>query len=192
MTVDNETSSILDGVFIRALTGNPDPRGNLVEVYREQWATEWRTMQFNAVFSNPGVLRGVHVHATHFDYIVLLCGRMLLGLHDLRPESPTARLSSLMEFCAEPLAGVVIPPGVAHAFYFVERSTVLYGLSRHWDQSDEFTCCWNAKELNFAWPTRTPILSKRDASAGDYRALCAEFERNWRTATNARVAETIL
>lgn len=124
-------------------------------------------------------MRGVHVHATHFDYVVLVEGRMLLGLHDLRPSSPTARLSSLTEFEGHAPSGVVIPAGVAHGFYFLERSIVLYGLARHWDASDELTCRWDSKELALAWPTRAPILSERDADAGDYAALCAAFEHAW-------------
>jgi dTDP-4-dehydrorhamnose 3,5-epimerase len=99
------TPILPDGVTVRRLVPNIDLRGNLVEVYREEWGDDWRVMQFNAVISGPGVLRGMHVHATHFDYIVLLSGRMLLALHDLRPTSPTVRLSSMTELAGEAPAG---------------------------------------------------------------------------------------
>jgi dTDP-4-dehydrorhamnose 3,5-epimerase len=168
-----------DGVIVRALTPHPDGRGNLVEIYREEWNHGWRATQLNAMFSERGVLRGVHVHASHVDYIVVIAGRMLLALHDLRPGSPTAGLSSVTELTDEAPAGVVIPAGVAHGFYFLDRSIVLHGMSRDWDPSDEYSCRWDAPELGLAWPTRAPVLSERDAAAGDYAALCEGFERDW-------------
>jgi len=176
-----------NGVIVRPLVPNVDRRGNLVEVYREEWGSGWRVMQFNAVMSAAGTLRGVHAHATHFDYIVLLSGRMLLALHDLRADSPTARLSYMTEFAGSAPAGVLIPAGVAHGLYFPEESIVLYGLSRHWDQSDELLCLWNAKEFNFTWPIYTPTLSERDATAGSYADLIASFDVAWLSAGSVRV-----
>ena len=185
------TSALPDGVTVRSLLPNIDSRGNLVEIYREEWSDGWRVQQFNAVASGPGVLRGVHVHATHFDYIVVLSGRMLLGLHDLRPTSPTLRLSSMTELTGEVPTGVVIPTGVGHGLYFPEQSTVLYGLARHWDGSDELHCRWDAKELGLAWPTRAPILSERDAAAGGYDKWCADFAAAWARAQDARASESV-
>jgi dTDP-4-dehydrorhamnose 3,5-epimerase len=192
MPTTEPASSILpDGVIVRRLVPNIDTRGNLVEIYREEWSDGWRVEQFNAVMSGPGVLRGVHVHATHWDYIVLLSGRMLLGLHDLRPTSPAMRLSSMTELAGEAPGGVVIPAGVAHGLYFPEQSTVLYGLSRHWDGSDELLCRWDAPELELAWPTRAPILSERDAAARGYDEWCTDFEAAWARAQGARTNESV-
>ena len=176
---DHSANSPIEGVFVRELKPNRDHRGELVEVYREQWGDGWRAFQFNAVFSEPNVLRGVHVHASHYDYVVLIEGRMLLGLHDMRPNLPTARRSSLTEHAGRARCGVVIPPGVAHGFFFMEPSLVLYGLARAWDRSDEFLCRWNAEELGLQWPTREPILIERDVTAPDYASCCAEFEKVW-------------
>jgi dTDP-4-dehydrorhamnose 3,5-epimerase len=186
MPTGQMTRILPDGVTVRRLVPNIDLRGNLVEVYREEWGDDWRVMQFNAVISGPGVLRGMHVHATHFDYIVLLSGRMLLALHDLRPTSPTVRLSSMTELAGEAPAGVTIPAGVAHGLYFPEQSVVLYGLSRHWDQTDELLCRWDAEEFKLAWPTRAPILSERDSTAGSYDELRQTFEAAWSSAKSAQ------
>jgi dTDP-4-dehydrorhamnose 3,5-epimerase len=178
-------------VTVRPLVSHVDARGSLAEVYREHWVGAERVMQFNAVRSQPGVLRGVHAHATHLDYIVLLEGRMLLGIHDLRPDSPTARVSSLIECEGQVPSGVVIPAGVAHGFYFLKPSLVLYGLAREWDASDEFTCRWDAEELGLAWPTRAPILSERDAGAPDYAAMDESFERAWATVQAGRSGASV-
>jgi dTDP-4-dehydrorhamnose 3,5-epimerase len=187
MPTGQATSILPDGVTVRPLVPNIDMRGNLVEVYREEWGDDWRVMQFNAVISGPGALRGMHVHATHFDYIVLLSGRMLLALHDLRPSSPTLRLSTMTELAGEAPAGIAIPAGVAHGLYFPERSVVLYGMSRHWDETDELLCRWDAPELELAWPTRAPILSERDAAAGSYDELRQVFAAAWSSAKEPQV-----
>jgi dTDP-4-dehydrorhamnose 3,5-epimerase len=186
ITSDAHGRGLPEGVIVRPLVSHVDARGSLAEVYREHWVDGGRAMQFNAVRSEPGVLRGVHAHATHLDYIVLLEGRMLLGLHDLRPSSPTARVSSLIECDGHERSGIVIPAGVAHGFYFLQRSLVLYGLAREWDASDEFTCRWDSEELGLAWPTRAPLLSERDAGAADYAAMDASFERVWAVAQAGR------
>jgi dTDP-4-dehydrorhamnose 3,5-epimerase len=188
MPTGYDTTPLPDGVIARPLAPNIDPRGSLVEIYREEWGNGWRVMQFNAVASVPGTLRGMHVHATHFDYIVLVAGRVLLALHDIRCTSATARLSSMTEFSGDEPVGVLIPAGVVHGFYFPERSMLLYGLSRHWDRSDELLCRWDAKEFNFSWPTRAPILSERDATAGSYRSMIEAFEAAWPAAQAARSA----
>ena len=176
---DHSADDSIEGASVRELKTNNDHRGELIEIYREQWASGWRALQFNVVFSKPNVLRGVHVHATHYDYVVLIEGRMLLGLHDMRPASLTARRSSLREYKGQARWGIVIPPGVAHGFYFIEPSVLLYGLAREWDQTDEFLCRWNAEELGLSWPTRNPILIERDAVAPNYASCCADFEKVW-------------
>ena len=42
-------------------------------------ATQW-----NMVRSRPNVLRGVHAHRQHIDYLTMVSGIMILGLQDLR------------------------------------------------------------------------------------------------------------
>ena len=57
-------------------------------------------MQWNAVWSEAGVLRGVHVHIRHDDYLTVPVGRASVGLRDLRRGSPTEGLSALVELSA--------------------------------------------------------------------------------------------
>ena len=39
--------------------------------------------------SLAGTLRGVHVHNPHADYLFVVDGHMVLGIHDIREDSPT-------------------------------------------------------------------------------------------------------
>jgi dTDP-4-dehydrorhamnose 3,5-epimerase len=174
----NSQNSI-DGVVVHDLTPHHDSRGNLVEIFRESWNLGDRPVQFNAVTSAVGVLRGVHVHVRHVDHLVLVSGRMIFGLHDLRPWSPTARRSRQLELDTTTPRAVVIPVGVAHGFYFAEPSLLVYGASTYWNPDDEIACRWDAPELHLSWPTRAPILSEQDTVAGGYAAFNDRFLQRW-------------
>ena len=121
------------------------------------------------------MLRGVHVHLLHDDYLILLAGRASIGLKDLRPDSPTAGLATVVELDGELLQALSIPPGVAHGFYFREPSQHLYAVSRYFDRADELGCRWNDPELAIPWPTTEAITSARDAAAPPLSVLLQEL-----------------
>jgi dTDP-4-dehydrorhamnose 3,5-epimerase len=159
------------GVRARALDMHRDSRGVLTEVFRASWNSEFSALQWNLVQSAQGVLRGVHIHPVHEDYIVLLSGRAGVGLHDLRPGSPTLGLGVLVELAVEPLTALSIPPGVAHGFYFYSPSILLYATSHYWDPADELECYWADPRLTIPWPCRDPAVSVRDANLGPLDSL---------------------
>jgi dTDP-4-dehydrorhamnose 3,5-epimerase len=179
MVMDRLVTALPQGVSVYGLTPRRDARGSLIEIYRETWDLGCRPVQFNALMSAAGVLRGVHVHVRHVDHMVLLSGRMVVGLHDMRPASPTAGASCLLELDAEEPRAVVVPVGVAHGLYFRVASVLTYGLSHQWEPGDEIGCRWDCKELGLAWPTSTPVLSERDAAAPGYAESVATFGRAW-------------
>jgi dTDP-4-dehydrorhamnose 3,5-epimerase len=155
-----------EGVLWQDLSVHKDERGWLSEIFRADHCPGVGVAQWNVVQSAAGVLRGVHVHVHHTDYVVLLTGRVLFGLHDLRPGSATFRRSVMLEASADSRHGLLIPPGVAHGFYFSEASLLLQGVTAYWDPEDELACSWADPALALCWPAATPSLSERDASAG--------------------------
>jgi dTDP-4-dehydrorhamnose 3,5-epimerase len=106
----------------------------------------------------------MHWHERHHDLISPVAGTVLVGLADLRAGSPTQGRAELVELDASVLAAVVVPPGVAHGLYSREPTTLLYGVSREWDGSDEFGVAFDDPDLAVPWPcTRAEvILSERD------------------------------
>jgi dTDP-4-dehydrorhamnose 3,5-epimerase len=142
-----------------------DDRGALTEVFRQSWDADLVPVQWNVMTSASGVLRGVHVHPRHADYVIVVHGRASMGLRDLRPGSPTERRSVLIEMRGDSLAALTIPPGVAHGFLFHEPSTLLYGVSEYWDPADEIGCHWADPALEIPWPVSAVQLSARDAEA---------------------------
>src|SRR5687767_6795800 len=90
-------------VLLRPLTTHPDERGALTEIYRSAWDTGIDPVQWNCLVSEAQVVRGVHVHIAHTDYVLVVRGRASVGLRDLRPGSPTENRTALIELSADEL-----------------------------------------------------------------------------------------
>ncbi len=161
-----------DGVILRPLVLHGDDRGTLRELYRADWVPEAAFRQWNLVRSTADVLRGVHVHPRHADYLHVVDGEMLLGLHDLRPEDATQRTSCFVRLTGEEPQTAYIPPGVCHGFLFPVETLYIYGLSAGWSLDEELGCRFDDPGLRLDWPIASPILSARDARpAHDYAAM---------------------
>ena len=165
-----------DGTLLRPLIAHADERGVFTELYRLEWETGVNPIQWNAVRSEAGVLRGVHVHVRHRDYLTLPYGRAVIGLRDLRRGSATEGLSVLVELSGDEPASLVIPCGVAHGFYFHEPSLHVYAVTEYWNPDDELGCHWADPELELSWPDQSPRVSDRDATSQSLRALLDELE----------------
>ena len=159
------------GVRLQPLIQHRDERGVVAEIFRAQWETGVDPVQWNITKSESGVMRGVHLHLRHDDYLIVLSGVVSVGLCDLRPGSPTERMGALVELHGEDLVSLVVPHGVAHGLYFHERSTYVLGVSEYWDPADELGCHWMDPALGIAWPVRTATVSSRDASLPPLDAL---------------------
>lgn len=164
-----------DGVRVLDLIAHRDERGVFTELYREQWETGVAPIQWNAVQSNAGVLRGVHVHSRHDDYLTMAAGRMTLGLCDLRPGSATHMRALTLEIAADQPRAVAIPPGVAHGFYFPEPSVHVYAVSHYWDAADELGCRWDDPGLGIPWAHSQAQLSERDEQLQPLDSLVTEL-----------------
>jgi dTDP-4-dehydrorhamnose 3,5-epimerase len=164
------------GTLLRQLEAHADERGAFTELYRLEWGTGVTPVQWNAVRSEAGALRGVHVHIRHDDYLTVPYGHAVVGLRDLRRGSPTEGLSALVELDGDRPAALEIPHGVLHGFYFPEPSLHVYAVSEYWDPSDELGCHWADPELEIPWPAESARISERDAQAQPLRALLDQLE----------------
>jgi dTDP-4-dehydrorhamnose 3,5-epimerase len=154
----------IDGVTARSLQPQRDERGELVELCRHGWLEPDVPVQWNLVVNRARVVRGIHWHERHTDYIAPVFGSVIAALVDLRPDSPTELRSELVELDARSPVLLTIPAGVGHGFYSEAESAVLYAVTRYWDPSDEFGVRWDDPELGIAWPegTAEATVSARD------------------------------
>lgn len=165
-----------EGTFVHSLEPHLDERGSFTELFRAEWPTGVAPIQWNAVRSGEGVLRGVHVHLRHDDYLTVLVGRAAVGLRDLRRGSPSEGLSALVELRGDRPAALVIPHGVAHGFYFPEPSLHVYAVTEYWDLEDELSCRWDDPALEIPWPVDSAQVSERDAASPPLQALLDQLE----------------
>jgi dTDP-4-dehydrorhamnose 3,5-epimerase len=155
-----------DGVDLLPLNTHRDERGSLTEIFRSEWCKNFNPCQWNVTRSHQNVLRGVHVHRKHNDYLVVLRGKITVGLHDARAKSRTYRRSATTELFGDEMSVLRVPPGVMHGFYCHEETLYIYGVDAYFDLDDELGCHWADPRLGIKWPCRNPTLSERDIHAG--------------------------
>lgn len=178
MDVMIKTEQVLPvGVELHHMQTHIDDRGSFTEIFREEWNVGTTPVQWNVVHSNPNVFRGVHVHKKHWDYLTIINGKASIALKDLRKTSNTNNLTRVINVSGSKFTGIVIPPGVAHAFYFHTHATHVYAVSEYWNTDDELACNWNDAELGIEWPFNgEPHLSERDANAGSLSEMIRQLE----------------
>jgi dTDP-4-dehydrorhamnose 3,5-epimerase len=185
----------LAGVRLGRLARHADNRGSFRELWRDSAfptltpeetgappGTAPRFVQANLSTSAAGVLRGLHYHRRQLDYWVVVSGRALVALVDVRPLAAGAAERADVE--THELAAdewVVIPAGVAHGFLALEPLELLYLVTNEFDNSDELGFAWDDPAVGVPWPRidatpdGRPILSDRDRSNPSLAELVASL-----------------
>ena len=148
-----------------------DERGIFLETYhRERYREAGIDLDFvqdNHSRSRQGVLRGFHYQdltAPMAKLVRCSSGAVLDVVVDLRVSSPTFGRSFALELSGENQRQLLVPVGFGHAFLALsEQADVAYKCSGYYDPSAEQTIAWNDPEIAAAWPTKTPIVSSKDA-----------------------------
>lgn len=148
---DASAPAPIDGVVLRDLRVNRDPRGTLTELLRADWdgGIFGEAMPFAQVYTStttPGVARDIdkwHVHQHQTDRFYCVRGRIAVAIADPRAGSPTEGGLMLVELAAAedapaPLL-VTIPPRTLHGFVVTseEPATLLNFPNRIYDPDDE-------------------------------------------------------
>ncbi len=173
----NMATTLPSGVEIDFLSPHTDERGVLTEIHRSSWQQCRKLLQYNHVVTNPNTMRGLHVHPVHTDYLYVSSGCMYLGLVDIRKSSASYMRSWGLQIHADDHIAITIKPGVAHAFYFADSGSFIYGVDTYWNINDELACQWNDPQLGLDWPCTSPILSERDQQAGSLDMMIEDFAR---------------
>ena len=184
MTDIERPPSRLGGVRFGAVIRHADNRG----AFRELWrASAFQAIdpadagapagshpsfvQANVSTSATGVLRGLHYHRRQLDYWVVVGGRAVVALVDVRAlvaGDATRPDVEIRELATDDW--VVIPAGVAHGFLALEPLELLYLVTNEFDGRDELGFAWDDPLAAVPWPAvpgvpdGRPILSDRDRS----------------------------
>jgi len=187
LTMSNIVPQFIQDVILCPLQTHSDDRGSLTEIFRATWSDAPAFVQWNFVRSYAGVLRGIHGHVVHADYLILLQGTATIGLKDLRPHSPTENRAAVVKLDEHELRGLTIPPGVAHGFYFHADSLIVYGVTDYWTAEDELGCRWDDPELGIDWPTASADISPRDALLPPLSVFRKQIQAGLQRANPARI-----
>ena len=167
----------IEGCAPVPVKANADDRGCLFEIFREEWAGAFKTVQWNACSSRAGVMRGAHVHVDYDEFYTLPLGRVFIALRDLRRASPTFGNSIGFEWSAADGFAVPVPAGVAHAVFFLDESILAFGLSSYWKaETDVVGCRWDNLDPSLRWPAESATLSNKDSEAGSFADMLTTYE----------------
>jgi dTDP-4-dehydrorhamnose 3,5-epimerase len=153
----------IPGIKSVPLKVNSDPRGTLIEIFREGWQKGLQARQVNVMFSRGGSLRGSHVHRSHTDWFVMAMGRGVVGIRDVRRRSPAFGKTELLEIRAEAPQALVVPPGVIHGMFFPVDGILVTIESMFYDPTEELKVKWDDPELGIEWPFSDTTSTEIDA-----------------------------
>lgn len=162
----------LPGVLIIEPDLFRDSRGYFLETYHQRkyqaGGIPELFVQDNASHSDRNTLRGLHFQWTHpqAKIVRVLKGEVFDVVVDLRPKSPTFRQWEGVRLSSENFRQLYIPPGFAHGFLTLsETADFEYKCSAFYDPSDEGAVRWNDPDLAIEWPSKDPVVSRKDAEA---------------------------
>ena len=149
-----------------------DIRGNLWTTYDKNIDITLKDMTgFNFVhdkfaINRKGVLRGIHGDFTSWKLVTVIHGKVLQAVVDCRPNSKTFLRYTTFELDHENPQSILLPPGFGNAFLSITDDCVyhykLAYFGEYTDADQQFTYRWNDARIGIEWPTKRPILSKRD------------------------------
>jgi len=169
-----EQDALLDGVSVTSLLDHPDHRGRFTEIFSDEWDLAVDPAQWSIVHSHAGVLRGMHHHRRHSELFLVIKGTAHVGLHDLRPGSPTFGEGRLVVLDDSDMRVLTFPAGIVHGWYLPDGGVHLQAVSetsRQFYGDDNLRCHWTDKDLNIPWQHRSAVLSHAAAHAQSLASL---------------------
>lgn len=165
--------SPLDGVLcITPPAIVEDWRGENVEMYNRELylAAGIGTVfvQDNISVSSRHVLRGLHGDQHTWKLVSCLLGVIYLVVVNCDPTATQYRKWTAFTLSSRSRRQVLIPPKFANGHVVLSDEAVFhYKLSAYYDRNSQFTIMWNDPDLAIWWPVATPLVSRRDAGAGE-------------------------
>lgn len=176
---ENWMPTSIDGVLRRHNAAHADSRGSFTELWRASLTSplgEAPMSQANLSRSKAGVLRGMHFHERQVDLWLLIEGRALAALTDVRPVfAGAAPTTELVEMA--PNDALYIPRRVAHGFLALTDMALMYLVSNEYDGTDELGFAWDDPDAAIPWPHNPAVVSERDRSNPSLKELMANLSQ---------------
>jgi dTDP-4-dehydrorhamnose 3,5-epimerase len=153
------------GLKIIKSKSHNDSRGFFKEDYKKKKIRN-RNFIFGCVSSSKkNVLRGMHLQTKYAQakYVSVLKGSILDVVIDLRKKSKTFGKHFKIILSDKNATSLFIPTGFAHGFLGLKKENIIYyHCTNYRSAKHEVGIRWNDEELKIKWPTKKPIISKKD------------------------------
>jgi dTDP-4-dehydrorhamnose 3,5-epimerase len=171
MSIDTTNSLELPRLIVPKR--HADERGWFSEVFHEKRLRDLgitcRFVQDNHSSSKrAGTLRGLHFQLppmAQAKLVMVLRGRILDVVVDVRRNSPTFGKYVSVELSTEAGHQLYVPVGFAHGFLTLEDEVVvMYKVSNYYSPAHDSGICWNDPDIAFPWPFKHAdiIISEKD------------------------------
>ena len=156
-----------------------DKRGYFKELIKENQIK--KKLPFTVMsYSKKNVIRGLHIQTkkSQGKFISILKGKVYDVALDLRKNSKTFGKLFTCILSEKNSKSIYIPPGFAHGFCGLDKENyIIYSCTEYRNAKSEKAIKYNDKKLNIKWPTKKPIVSKKDQNAITF----IEFKKKYLT-----------
>ena len=143
-----------------------DSRGKIWTSWNKDF---FRNIKFNLdkfTTSKKNVLRGFHGDTKSWKLVTCLKGEILSVIVDYRKNSKNYLKYTRIKMSEKNRISVLIPPNFLNSWLCISKECLYqYKYSfrgKYNDVKDQISIKWNDPKINFKWPIKKPILSKRD------------------------------
>ena len=143
---------------------NFDKRGNLRETFNNRILKKRFIFEY-CTTSKKNVFRGFHFQAKikQSKYVNVIKGKILDIVIDLRKKSKTFGKVFKIILSKKNALGLYIPAGFAHAYFSFDKENIIYyKLDNYYAPEHESGIIYNDPEINFKYPKKKMIISKKD------------------------------
>ena len=158
---------------------NIDSRGCLRETYNKRLINFDKFIFDYCTTSKKNILRGFHFQHKfqQAKYVTVVKGKILDCVIDLRKNSSTFGKVFKIILSEKNCISLYIPKGFAHAFFSFDKINIIYyKLSNYYKPQFEDGIKWNDKKFRSLWPTKKPIVSKKDSKLRTFHEFCKKFK----------------
>jgi dTDP-4-dehydrorhamnose 3,5-epimerase len=155
-----------------------DNRGQFREIYKKKLLKSKELIFDCMSVSKKNVIRGLHIQVKNpqAKFLTVIKGRIFDVALDLRKNSKTFGKYFSIELSLNNYSSIYIPEGFAHGFYTLDKENIIfYSCSNYRNKNNEVGILWNDKNININWPTKNPVVSKKDNNNISFKEYCKKY-----------------
>lgn len=167
MHLEIKKTKLKDVLIIKPPTIFKDFRGKYIETYNDKIykknSINIKFIQDDISISKKNVLRGIHGDNKTWKLVSCLYGSFYLVVlnHDRKSKNFGNYISVVLS--DKNNLQVLIPPKHGNGHFVLSKQAIFhYKQNTLYERKSQFTVKWNDPSFKIRWPTKNPILSKRD------------------------------